>query len=91
MSSQWLLRRLMPAVLACRHANVFRHGPTMVESSLDAQLRCSMCNAPGAEMSHQHTSYKDEWDNYDVLCDTCQLYVDDFWDEQWNDWNSSRM
>jgi hypothetical protein len=50
--------------------------------------RCNHCGRRwiGARRRRQMTAYAREECNWDVLCDDCQAYRDEYWSEMWKDY-----
>lgn len=53
--------------------------------------KCDWCGRFGAVTYHQRTNYEREEDNLVTLCPKCREKNDDYWDEIWDGYNSSRL
>lgn len=56
-------------------------------SDLPAHCRCGQPGRP----RRQNTAYNDEKMNWAIHCDECQELADEYWQELWDEYNSSRM
>lgn len=55
---------------------------------------CPMCGCwfcRGVKRRRQNTAYEDEESNYVTVCPTCFEEIEEYWDERWADYNSSRL
>jgi hypothetical protein len=53
--------------------------------------KCIRCNCSGAKWRRQNTAYVDDEMNFAVLCDECQVEVDEYWQERWDEYYGSVM
>jgi hypothetical protein len=54
-------------------------------------LECDRCRRKLATRNRQRTSYVDGESNWATLCPDCQEEADEYWEEMWKEYYSSRM
>ena len=56
-------------------------------------LKCQACDKRkrNVRRRHQNTAYANEASNWRTLCNECQAIEDDYWDERWDEYRSSRF
>ena len=59
----------------------------------NAPQPCPNCDAytDSVRRRHMHTAYVDDEMNYVTCCWECFDIIEDYWDEQWDDYNSGRL
>lgn len=60
-------------------------------AEVENEMPCDHCGCNPATRRRQNTAYVDDELNWAVLCSLCQVEVDEYWKEQWDEYYANCM